>query len=208
MSTAKARARGRPRSREKARQIMNSAMELFTSKGYEGTSIDDIAAAAGVSRQTVYTHYGCKENLFGLAVSTKCKTSGIDPDAIDSETPPEVMIPVIARRFLELITSPEAVKVHAVCTGSAETHPELGQVYFDRGPATTVDIVAAYLADQDRAGRLRVENPEQAAWQLLCMLKAEAQLRTQFNLERQADSKVEAYIDSCVAMFLRAYAPA
>ncbi len=208
MSNVKARTRGRPRSREKARLIMNSAMELFTSKGYEGTSIDDIAAAAGVSRQTVYTHYGCKENLFGLAVATKCKTSGIDPEAIDSGTPPEEMLPVIARRFLQLITSREAVKVHAVCTGSADTHPELGQVYFDRGPRTTVEIVAAYLAEQDRAGRLRVENPEHAAWQLLCMLKAEAQLRTQFNLERMAEEDTKAYIDSCVAMFLRAYAPA
>ena len=207
MSQVKTRGPGRPRSRKKARQIMDSAMELFTSKGYEGTSIDDIAAAAGVSRQTVYTHYGCKENLFGLAISTKCKTSGIDPDAIDPEAAPEAMIPVIARRFLELITSPEATKVHAVCTGSAETHPELGQVYFERGPLKTVEVVAEYLSAQDRAGRLRVEHPEHAAWQLLCMLKAEEQLRTQFNLDRLESKQVQAYVDSCVAMFLRAYAP-
>ncbi len=61
--------RGRPRSEEKRRQIMSAAMELFTSNGFEGTSVDDIAAAARVSKQTVYSHFGCKETLLGLAVS-------------------------------------------------------------------------------------------------------------------------------------------
>ncbi len=72
--------------------------------------------------------------------------------------------------------------MHAVCTGSADTHPELGQIYFEHGPLQTVEAVATYLEAQDKAQNLRVENPRHAAWQFLCMLKAEEQLRTQFNM--------------------------
>lgn len=199
------RSPGRPRSEKKRVQIMNAAIELFTTNGFEGTSVDEIAARAGVSKQTVYSHYGCKETLFGLAVSTKCKTSGIDPESIDLAVPPDQMLPELARNFIELITSPEAVSVHAICTISADSHPELGQAYFERGPLNTVQAVADYLAAQHRAGNLSVDNPEHAAWQLLCMLKAEAQMRAQFNLDAKDPDELASYVDSCVAMFLRAY---
>lgn len=186
---------------------MAAAVDLFARNGFDGTSVDDIAAVAGVSKQTVYSHFGSKESLFGLAVSTKCRQSGIDPDAVDPDAPPEVMLPEIARRFLQLVTSPEAIRVHNVCTGSAETHPELGRLFFKHGPKETVDVVAEYLGAQARAGRLRIEHPRDAAWQLLCMLKAESHMRLQFKLEPIPSEEVQDYVRSCVAMFLRAYAP-
>ena len=206
-AATKAVKRGRPRSEEKRQQILMAAMELFTRNGFEGTSVDDIAAAAGVSKQTVYSHFGSKENLFGLAISTKCKQSGISPDDFDLEVPPERMLQEIAQRFMQLITSPEATRVHAVCTGSAETHPELGRIYFEQGPLQAVEAVARYLAAQDSAGTMSVENPQHAAWQFLCMLKAEDQMRTQFNIGRMKEASLQAYADDCVAMFMRAYKP-
>lgn len=202
---ARTKSRGRPRSEEKHEQIMAAAMELFTRDGFEGTSVDEIAVAAGVSKQTVYSHFGCKETLFGLAVSSKCKQSGVNQDEIDSAVAPAQMLPEIARRFVGLITSPEALRVHAVCTASAETHPDLGRIYFEQGPVQTVEAVAQYLQIQHEAGNLCVENPRSAAWQFLCMLKAEGQMRAQFNLKPQDQADLENYIDDCVSMFLRAY---
>ena len=198
--------RGRPRSKEKARLILNAAVERFTRQGFEATSVDDIAADAGVSKQTVYSHFGSKEDLFGVAISTKCKTSGIDPEDIDPDAPPEAMLPELARRFTALITSDEAVAVNAICSVSRDSHPELGRLYYERGPVATVEAVAAYLAAQDRAGRLRIDDPMDAAWQFLCMLKAETQMRSQFSLELPAEKEQRRYEAACVAMFLRAYA--
>lgn len=186
---------------------MQAAIELFTRNGFDGTSVDDVASAAGVSKQTVYSHYGSKENLFGLAISTKCRQSGIDADGLDLSEPPELALPKIARQFSSLVTSPEATRVHAVCTGSSENHPELGRLFFNYGPKQAVEALEHYLRAQQVAGRLRIEDPSHAAWQLLSMLKAEAQLRIQFRLAPLSKRAAEAYIDSCVAMFLRAYAP-
>ena len=200
-----AKSRGRPRSEEKRREIMQAATELFTEKGYVGTSVDDIAALAGVSKQTVYSHYGSKEALFGLAVSTRCKNSGFDQDTIDPAIAPEIMLPQIARSFVGLVLSREAMRVYRVCTGSAETHPELGQLFYKHGPLQTVQVVSQYLAAQNEVGTLHMEDPEQAAWQFLCMLKAEGQMRVQFKMEHLSEAELNTYIENCVAMFLRAY---
>ena len=205
---AKPPSRGRPRSQRKRREILAAAIDLFTRHGYDGASVDDIAAAAVVSKQTVYSHFGSKEQLFGLAISTRCRESGIDPDDLPLDLPPERMLPETARNFIELLTSPGATRVYAVCTGSAETRPELGRLFFRHGPQQTVEALARYLAAQHRAGTLNVPDPEAAAWQFLGMLKGEAQMRVQFRLEPLAPAELERYLDSCVAMFLRAYAPA
>ena len=198
--------RGRPRSEEKARNILNAAMELFTRDGFEATSVDDIAAAGGVSKQTVYSHFGSKEDLFAVAISTNCTRSGIDAEEIDPDEPPESMLPELARRFVALITSEEAVAVNAICSVSRDSHPELGRLYYERGPVATVEAVADYLAAQHRAGRLRIDDPMDAAWQFLCMLKAETQMRSQFHLELPDEAEQRRYEAACVAMFLRAYA--
>jgi AcrR family transcriptional regulator len=213
MSRAAARAstrgaqRGRPRSEEKRREIMQAAIDLFTERGYEHTSVDDIAAAAGVSKQTVYSHYGSKENLFGLAVSTRCKQSGIDEDSIDLDAPPGELLPRLAEQFLELVMSPSAKRVYAVCTGSADTHPELGALFFEHGPRQTVRALARYFEAQTERGALCVDDPEHAAWQYLGMLKAEAQMRVQFNMKPLAEREIRSYLKSCVDVFLRAYTP-
>lgn len=201
------RAPGRPKSEEKRREILRAAVDLFTEKGYDGTSVDDIARAAGVSKQTVYSHFGSKEALFARAVSTKCRQSGIDPDLIDHEARPGDMLFELGVRFISLITSPEAVRVNCVCTSSAETHPELGRLFFEHGPVQTVEVIAEYLENQQRRGRLHIPDAMQAAWQFLGMLKCEAQMRAQFNMRLQSKSEIERHIRACVDMFLRAYAP-
>lgn len=186
---------------------MRAAVDLFMQKGYEGTSVDEIAHAADVSKQTVYSHFDNKETLFVLAVASRCRQTGLNPGVIDYDAPPEEMLMEIGRRFVRMVTSSEAVRLNCVCIGSAETHPELARLIFEHGPAQTVVMIADYLAEQHRCRRLSIDNPEQAAWQLVCMLRAEAQMRAQFNLEGQPKSERDAYIQSCVRMFLRAYAP-
>src|SRR5215472_5468716 len=51
-------------SERKREAIARAALTLFSSDGYERTSVDAIAAEAGVSKRTVYSYYGDKENLF------------------------------------------------------------------------------------------------------------------------------------------------
>ena len=90
---------------------------------------------------------------------------------------------------------------------SVTSHPRIAELFYRYGPQKTVDVLADYLAAQHELGRLHVPDPKAAAWQLLCMLKGEAHMRVQFGLEPVPEPQAQAYIDDCVAVFLRAYAP-
>ncbi len=52
------------RSDRKHRQIMQAATKVFVAKGYDGASMDEIAAKACVSKQTIYKHFSDKDHLF------------------------------------------------------------------------------------------------------------------------------------------------
>src|SRR5947207_9408564 len=59
-----------PRSARKRQAILDAATTAFLSKGYLGTSMDEIAALARVSKQTVYKHFADKESLFTEIVTS------------------------------------------------------------------------------------------------------------------------------------------
>lgn len=67
--------RGRPRSFDRA-QALQKAMEVFWSKGYEGTSLTDLTEAMGINSPSLYGAFGSKEGLFREAVELYRSTEG------------------------------------------------------------------------------------------------------------------------------------
>lgn len=51
--------------------ILDAAMEAFATRGYHGTSLDDVAAAAGVSKALIYEHFSSKQNLHDTLISVQ-----------------------------------------------------------------------------------------------------------------------------------------
>lgn len=198
--------KGRPRSEEKRLQILGAAMELFMEQRYEGTSMDMVAERAGVSKQTVYSHFNSKEDLFAAAVGQKCIVSQLSADFLDDERPCRDMLFELGKRFHALLMSQEVIQVYRLCVGGAEQHPELSRLFFAFGPDRVIILFSDYLERQNAKGRLAVTDPRQAACQFLFMVKAEAHLRAVLNVEAVADTTDEtAYIKSCVDVFLCAY---
>ncbi len=64
---------GRPKDLGKRAAILQAAKSLFVEQGYAGVSMDGIAALAGVSKLTVYSHFGDKETLFSEAIRVQCE---------------------------------------------------------------------------------------------------------------------------------------
>ena len=54
--------------KERREQLLNIGRRLFAERGFEGTSIEEIAAQAGVSKPVVYEHFGGKEGLYAVVV--------------------------------------------------------------------------------------------------------------------------------------------
>ena len=60
--------RKRMTGRERREQLLDIGRKLFAERGFEGTSVEEIAAQAGVSKPVVYEHFGGKEGLYAVVV--------------------------------------------------------------------------------------------------------------------------------------------
>lgn len=111
---------GRPKDPAKRRAILEAAKSLFLRNGYDGSSMDAIAAEAGVSKLTVYSHFTDKETLFSAAIKAKCEEQLPEllfelPDNV----PLESQLLEIARGFLALVNSRESVEMHRMMVSLA-----------------------------------------------------------------------------------------
>ncbi len=75
----KSAAQGRALSDKKRFAILRGAKAVFLKEGFGGASMDQVAAAAGVSKMTVYRHFGSKEELFAGVITESCQRIVADP---------------------------------------------------------------------------------------------------------------------------------
>lgn len=199
-------ARGRPKSASKNAQILEAASKLFVDQGFDGVSMDAIAAAADVSKQTIYSHFGGKEELFSQVVANKCVAYELSEEFLDPERPIRGMLEEIGMRFLKLLLSREALAVHRLLIESGDRHPSLAQRYFQAGPERMITLVSGYLRGQSRRGRFAVTDFRAAASQWLFMVKGEAHMCSVLHLPVDTDPEhMRGHVLRCVDVLLRAY---
>ena len=119
--------RGRPRSFDRD-AALRTAMELFWERGYEGTSITDLAEAMGIASASLYGAFTSKEALFRETVALNTATSGQPPRrALMDHPSTREAIHAMLRATADEITRPDAphgcMLVLAAPTGAVENHP-------------------------------------------------------------------------------------
>ena len=202
---------GRPKDLGKRAAILDAAKQMFTRQGFEGTSMDQIAAAAGVSKLTVYSHFGDKEALFGAAVESHCDT-GLPPALFEPSpaTPLRERLLAVGRAFFTMISSPEALAGHRMlCTPQLAGSP-LSQLFWDAGPQRVQTAFGTLLQRRIAAGELAIDDhPDaihRAASQFCSLLKGEPHAMLVFGCCAPGTVDVEAHLAASVDLFLRAYA--
>jgi TetR/AcrR family transcriptional repressor of mexJK operon len=208
-SQSKPASPGRPKDLGKRAAILEAAKRMFTAHGFERVSMDQIAAEAGVSKLTVYSHFGDKESLFSAAISAKCEEQLAGAlFQVDSSSSLRDQLLGIGRAFLSLINSEEALAIHRVVT----TQPppaKLGQLFWDAGPRRVQEVFEAFLRAEVDAGALDIPDVHRAASQLFCLLTGEPHMLLLCGCRDSIDdAEAEAHVQATVDMFLRAYQPA
>jgi AcrR family transcriptional regulator len=190
--------------------IVAAAEELFTRSGYGAVSMDAIAAKAGVSKRTVYSHFPSKDVLFAAVMGSYCDQAvGLDSFQIDPEAEPREVLSDLGVRFLSLVTAPQAVALFRTVVAEAQRFPELGKTFFSSGPQRWLATIAPYLEAQHRQGRLRVPDAQAAASNLLYMLKDPLHMRCILGVQdRVSEAEIRAHVDQSVARFLELHKPA
>lgn len=193
----------------KQRCIAEAATRLFMAEGYAAVSMDEIARAAGVSKATLYAHFASKERLFAGLVGEACSTSGPSSAALpDSVTDVRATLTDLALRALRFMLEERSLAIYRVVVAESVRFPELGRVYYERGPAVGRRVLAAWLERQMEAGNLRRGDPGLAAEQFTGLLRTHLHLRALLGVgPAPSDAEIEETATAAVETFLSAFAP-
>lgn len=206
----RAAAGDRPAPMGKRRAIAEAAARVFLEVGYGAASMDAIAAAAGVSKQTVYSHFGAKDALFAAIVEGRCAdlmAPVVLPAAPGRD--PEPVLTEIARRFVDAVLTPANMALFRSVIAESARFPELAKAFYRAGPATATESLAAYLTGLDRAGTLAVRDATESARLFFAMLRGDFYVRCLLGLGPKATAaEKEAQVRQAVAAFVKAHAPA
>lgn len=199
---------GRPKSEAKAGAILSAAAELFLADGFQGTSMDAVSRRAGVSKQTVYSHFANKEELFKACIRAKVAGYGFDEAALVEGADLRTALLTIARRFVDLLFDPEVVAMHRVVIAEAASQPRIAALFFDSGPRQTRASVCAFLQHEVAKGRLQIAEDRivYAAAQLLNMAIGMYQLQLLLGLQGSIDeAELGGHLERVVDDFLLLY---
>jgi len=203
---------GERRSDRKRRAIIEAATAAFLDHGYRGTSMDAIAAAADVSKQTVYQHFGDKQRLFRELIAATVQSASdpvydevrrlADSGRLGSD------LRDLARRLLRLVLQPTMMRLRRLVIAEARQFPDLGRVFYDLGPGRTIAALADTFAELTRHGRLHTPDATLAATQFNWLVMAAPLNQAMLLGHDDAPTlrEINRWADSGVRTFLAAYA--
>ena len=195
---------------EKHRVIADAAAALFLRKGYQGTSMDDVAAEAAVSKQTVYKHFSDKDQLFAeIVLATTDRAEGLVrmvSVALDTTTDLRADLGELARQFLITLMRPEVLRLRRLVISTADQFPEVGRSWYENGFERALGTLATHFARLSERGLMVVEDPTIAAHHFVGLLLWIPINQAMFTGDETSKiNDLENYADHAVEAFLRAY---
>lgn len=201
------RREARRQSRQEA--IVEVAGPWFLEHGYAGTTMSAIAAELGGSKGTLWSYFPSKEALFSAVVEHV--TAEFREQIMLALNPSDDLGQVMrtfCRQFLAKVTSQEAIALHRLIAAEVGRFPEVGRIFYDRGPRVTQQLLADFLGDAMDRGLLRKDDPAAAGRNLIGMcLYGVHQKMLLGVIEGASPESIAKDAERAADVFLRAYAP-
>ncbi|HEX4219507.1 MAG TPA: TetR/AcrR family transcriptional regulator [Acidimicrobiales bacterium] len=203
------------RTARKRRAIIDTATMLFLRDGYRSTSMDQIAAEAAVSKQTVYKQFKDKEQLFreivlGVTANSEAiiadMTSALRTSEIDSIADLRTVLTDLACSYIDGVLRPNVLSLRRLIIAEAERFPDLARTYFEQAPARAIDIIADALLSYEKRGLLELGDARLAASHFAYLVLGIPQDRAQFcPTERPSTVERDQLAAEAVRVFFAAY---
>lgn len=192
--------------------ILDAARSLFLANGYIGTSMDAVAAASAVSKQTVYNHFSDKRTLFEELLThdmtrEDAHIGELATKIVDSEDLEEDLTE-LARAYLRSVLQPHLLRLRRLVIGEAERFPELAAAWYRNGPEQAYEVFSQMFTGLVDRGYLQVEAPRMAAEQFNWLILSGPLNRAMAYVDEEmppAETEVEDIARSAVNVFLAAY---
>ena len=160
--------------------VVDAARTLFLRNGYAGTTMEEIAALAGIARRTVFNNYTEKDALFTQIVREVIAYAEVFARELHEEftvaiTPANLraLLDSLARRIALTVMRPEVIALRRLLIGEARNFPELGAEYFERAPGQVIETLALGFEHLGKVGLLRVPDARRAAAQFAYLVVGE-----------------------------------
>src|SRR5215831_20588062 len=199
-------------SARKHKAIVEAATGLFLSKGYQGTSVDEIAALAAVGKQTVYKHFADKQRLFSEIVLGNIATAeGFTSAAAEILRDTRDLgrdLSEVARRYLAVVMQPSVIQLRRLVIAEADRFPKLARTYYERVPGHTVTSLGSSFQGLAERGLLKTHEPALAAIHFAWLVLGQPLNQAMFcgHNGPLGASELDHLADAAVRVFLAAYA--
>lgn len=188
--------------------LLEAATVVFLERGFEGTLMSDISQQAGCSKGTLYSYFASKEALFFEVVlggMTQEFASVMSILGSASRAPLEEDLLRFGTHFLSLIYSPrvQALRRLTICN-AAES--DVGRRVYEEGVQRYHRVIADFLVEAMKQGRLREADPLVAADHFFGLLDSELNLKFLLRvLENVTEEQLGVIAQRAVTVFLAAY---
>ncbi len=196
---------------QKRRQILDGAGRIFSTAGFDATSMSDVAREARVSKATLYVYFQDKEHLF-TAICAERRDRNITEiiALLDTDKPMQTALAAFSTETMNIISQPFVVAAHRIVIGVAERMPEVGTEFFERGPKRVATALAKFLDFHVAEGRLDIADTYFAAMQFLELVQAGIVRPRLYGAIKEPATReeIDNNIASALSMFMAAYGTA
>ncbi|MBY6018409.1 TetR/AcrR family transcriptional regulator [Ferrimonas balearica] len=196
----------RPTTQAKQQKILEVATEQFLSQGYKDTSLDQIVALTGGSKQTLYRYFGNKEGLFeavlNLHTQRVAERFRFDPD---STKPVARQLADFGHLYLVQICTQPMVGLLRIIASDFSQHPEMANTFWQGCPQYSHRLLSQFLASDRVAAELAIEDPNFACDQLRALIKRDHHTLALLGKPLPDRAELDVEIQLAVATFMRLY---
>ena len=195
-----------PAAAQRRQRVHDAVRELMAEQGFR-VSMDAVAARAGCSKQTLYAHFGSKQELMRSVMQEHLDmaTARLDGPASD----PRAVLLGFAMEHLQRLSDPHVITTCQLFSAEAAQFPEEARALYRDGCDTLQQRLADWLEAASKRGQLQHDDPHFAAELLLGMIVGLDFERQRFAVpHRDTDAKRLQWAEFAVDSFLKAFAPA
>lgn len=201
------------RSDRKRRLLLQAATEVFLDKGFDSTTMDDVATRAAVSKPTVYKYFSDKERLFAEIV--RATTGEIDDlvrvvaETMSTQRVLEDGLAELARQFIAALMQPRVLRLRRLIMANAERFPDVGRSWYEQGFERVLNTLATSFKSLAERNLLHGNDPLLAANHFVGLLLWIPVNKAMFTGEYRSDpEELERLALRAVRAFLEGYGSA
>ena len=195
--------KNRDKSKKRA-TILDGAIDVFINMGYELASMDKIAETAGVSKRTVYNHFGSKENLFQVIVDDfLAQRQSLKAITYNPEKTLEEQLLSFANAEIFLIDSPRRLGLSRFLTVVFLKDTSYARETVAKYPPT-YDMLLDWLKDAEKDSRIKTDNLLLTARVFYALVEGAVTYPALFS-NGINKSAVKPLLDEIIAAFLARY---